>query len=143
MSKKPVEKVIMAFGTFDGLHPGHLNFFRQARALAAKALLVISVARDRNVLRIKGKRPVLDENKRLTLVKSTGLPDKVVLGGLSNHLAHILKVRPDIIALGYDQRDYVKNLKSDLKKKGLAVRVVRLKSYKAHVYKNALLRPRK
>lgn len=143
MSKKPVEKKIMIFGTFDGLHPGHLDFFRQARALAQEVFLIVSVARDRNVKRIKGQPPVLNEKKRAALIKKTGVPGKVVLGGLSDHLAHILKERPDIIALGYDQKNYVKNLQSDLNKKNLHVRVVRLKPYKAHIYKNALLRPRK
>ncbi|KKU49615.1 MAG: FAD synthase [Parcubacteria group bacterium GW2011_GWA1_47_10] len=150
MSKKLVEKIdrqrrvkIMVFGTFDGLHPGHLDFFRQARDLAARSLLTVSVARDGNVKRIKGRRPVLTEKKRAALLKKTNAADRVILGGLTNHLAHILKARPDIIALGYDQRDYVKNLKKDLKEKGLTVKIVRLKPYKEKIYKNALLRPRK
>jgi FAD synthetase len=143
MSKKPGEKKIMTFGTFDGLHPGHLDFFRQARGLAPRAFLVVSVARDRNVLRIKGRRPVLNEKKRVALLKKPHLLDKVVLGGLADHIAHILKERPDIIALGYDQKDYVKNLRTDLKKKGLRVKVVRLRPYKEKIYKNTLLRPRR
>ena len=48
--------------------------------------------------------------------------------------------RPDIIALGYDQKEYVKNLKKDLKNKGISVKVVRLKPYKEKVYKNHLLK---
>ena len=143
MSKKPVEKIIMVFGTFDGLHPGHLDFFRQARNLAQSSALIISVARDWNVKRIKGKQPVLNEKKRVALLKKNNVADRVVLGGLTNHLAHILKARPDIVALGYDQKDYVKNLKKDLKTKGLTVKIVRLKPYKEKIYKNALLRPRK
>ena len=143
MSKKPVEKIIMAFGTFDGLHPGHLDFFRQARNLAQNSALIISVARDWNVKRIKGKQPVLNEKKRVALLQKNNVADRVVLGGLTNHLAHILKARPDIVALGYDQKDYVKNLKKDLKTKGLTVKIVRLKPYKEKIYKNALLRPRK
>ena len=143
MSKKPVEKIIMAFGTFDGLHPGHLDFFRQARNLAQNSALIISVARDWNVKRIKGKQPVLNEKKRVALLQKNNVADRVVLGGRTNHLAHILKARPDIIALGYDQKDYVKNLKNDLKKKGLYVKIVRLKPCKEKIYKNALLRPRK
>lgn len=147
MSKKTgenkISKKIMVFGTFDGLHSGHLDFFRQARNLAPKAFLIVSVARNRNVLRIKGRLPILNERKRVMLVKKTNVPDKVVLGGLTNYLTHILKERPDIIALGYDQKDYVKNLKQDLARRNFAVKITRLKPYKENIYKNALLRPRK
>jgi len=66
MSKKTVEKIIrrrrtkiMVFGTFDGLHKGHLNFFWQARKLAVDSFLVVSIARDKNVIKIKGKSPLL------------------------------------------------------------------------------------
>ena len=130
----------MVFGTFDGLHPGHINFFKQARDLASSGLLIISVARDRNVLRIKGGLPILREKQRMALLKKTKLADRVVLAGLKNHLSHITQARPDIIALGYDQKDYVKNLKKDLKSKNFSVRIVRLKPYKEKIYKNALLK---
>jgi len=131
---------IMVFGTFDSLHQGHLDFFRQARKLSKKSYLIVSVARDRNVIKIKGKRPVLNEKERIILIGNCLLVDKAVTSGVKNHIPHIIKERPDIIALGYDQKAYVKNLKKDLKNKGLIVKVVRLKPYKKHVYKNHLLR---
>lgn len=131
---------IMSFGTFDGLHKGHLNFFKQARSLAKNPFLIVSVARDRNVEKIKGKLPVLNEKKRLLLLKKVKLVDRAVLSGLKNHIPHILKERPSIIALGYDQKSYVKNLKKDLMSKGLVVDVVRLKPYKEKIFKNHLLR---
>lgn len=130
----------MAFGTFDGLHEGHLNFFKQARQLAQKTFLIVSVARDKNVKKIKGKFPVLSEKKRATLVKKCKLVDKVVLSGIKNHLPHIIKENPDIIALGYDQKTYVKNLKKDLKNKGIMVKIARLKPYQEKIYKNNLLK---
>ena len=136
--KKNPEK-IMVFGVFDELHPGHLNFFRQARALARRPCLVVSVARDRNVIRLKGRRPNLGEKKRMGLLKKCKLADKVVLSGEKNHLSHILKVKPEIIALGYDQKAYVRNLKKDLKNKGLLVKLIRLKPYKEKIYKSSLL----
>jgi len=143
MDAKKNKSRIMIFGTFDGVHKGHLNLFKQARNLAKNPHLVVSIARDKNVLQIKGRLPYLGEKRRLALVKKTKLADKIVLGGIKNHLPHILKERPDIIALGYDQRDYIKNLKSDLKKRGLAVKITRLKPYKEKIYKNHLLRGKK
>jgi FAD synthetase len=130
---------IMVFGTFDGLHKGHLFFFKQARKLSGKSFLIVSIARDKNVWKIKGRSPRLSERLRMRLVKKNKLVDKVVLSGAKNHLPHILKERPDVIALGYDQKAYVKNLKSDLVSRGLKVRVVRIKPYREKIYKNQLL----
>lgn len=131
---------VMVFGTFDGVHPGHLNFFNQAKKKDKNSFLVVSIARDKNVLKIKGKLPFYTEKQRTDLVKKTGLVNKVILGGVDNYLAHILRENPNIICLGYDQKAYVKNLKEDLKKSDISVKIVRLKPYKKHIYKNHLLR---
>lgn len=134
---------IMVFGTFDGLHPGHLNLFKQAKNLSKNGFLIVSIARDSNVFKIKGRKTRLSEKSRVELVKNSKIVDKVVLSGVKNHLPHILKEGPEIIALGYDQKAYVKNLKKDLKQAGLLVKIVRLKPYKEKIYKNTLLRKHK
>jgi FAD synthetase len=140
MSRKNMETRIMVFGTFDGLHPGHLNFFKQAKKLATRPFLVASIARDKNVFKIKKEFPTLNERQRVSLLKKCKLINKVILSGVKNHIPHIVKERPGIIALGYDQRNYIKNLKNDLKKKGLHVKIIRLKPYKEKIYKNRLLK---
>ena len=129
----------MIFGTFDGLHKGHLSFFKQARNFTKNSFLIVSIARDRNVRKIKGRFPVLNEKKRMILVKKCGLADKVVLSGLKNHIPHIVKESPDIIALGYDQKAYIKNLRKSLKNKGISVKIVRLEPYGERTYKNHLI----
>jgi len=131
---------IMVFGTFDGVHKGHLNFFKQARKLVKNPFLIVSVARDINVEKIKGEKPEFREVKRMKLVKETKLTDKVILASKDKYLSNILKEKPDIIALGYDQKAYVVELKKDLKNKGILIKIVRLKSYKKHIYKNHLLK---
>jgi len=140
MSKKAVEKKIMVFGTFDGIHKGHLNFFKQARRLAPNPYLIVSIARDKNVWKIKGKYPRKNEAERVVLAGKGNLVDKAVLGGVKNHIPHIVKEKPGIIALGYDQEAYIKNLKKELKSKGIRVKIVRLKPYKEKIYKNHLLK---
>lgn len=137
---KKTDIKIMVFGTFDGLHLGHLNFMKQARKLGKNPYLVASIARDKNVFKIKKVLPRLNEKKRFNLVKKSKLVDEVVLAGVKNYISHIKKVRPDFIALGYDQYAYVKTLKKDLQDAGLATKVVRMKPYKEKIYKNSLLR---
>jgi len=134
---------IMVFGTFDGLHKGHIDFFKQARAKSKTPFLIVSIARDINVEKIKGKAPQNKEARRLVLVKRNKLVDKVVLSGKTEYLPHIIKEKPDIIALGYDQKYYVRNLKKDLKNRGLNTRIIRLKPYKESIYKNSLLKKNK
>ncbi len=131
---------IMVFGTFDVLHKGHLNFLKQARALAKNPYLIVSIARDANVKKIKGQRPALNQHQRLDNVKKCGLAEKCVLGGLKDYLPHILKEQPSVIALGYDQTAYVDNLKRDLGKAGLRLKIRRLKAFKPRVHKSSLLK---
>lgn len=140
MPEKKRQTKIMVFGTFDGLHKGHLNFFKQAKSLMKDSFLIVSIARDKNVNKIKGRPSFLNEKKRFLLVRNCSLVDKVVLSGIKDHLSHIIKENPDIVALGYDQKAYVKNLKKDLKNKGILVKIVRLKPYKKEIYKNHLLK---
>lgn len=130
----------MVFGTFDGLHLGHLNMFEQARKLSKNTYLIVSIARDVNVFKIKGHKTSFNEFERLNFIKKNKLADKVVLAGKTNYLPHILKEKPDIIALGYDQNAYVEDLKKDLKKMGSDIKIIRLKPYKKNVYKTHLLR---
>lgn len=139
--KKSITTILM-FGTFDMVHPGHLHMFSQARKLAKKgtdAFLIVSIARDKNVKRIKGKLPRLNERKRLLQIKAVPEVDKAQLGALGDYLAPIVKINPDVIALGYDQKAYVRGLKTALKAKGISPRIIRLKPHKPKIYKTSLL----
>ena len=133
----------MVFGTFDGVHKGHLNFFKQAKNFIKNSFLIVSIARDKNVQKIKRQSPIFNEMERMSLVRKVKIVDKVVLSGSKNHIPHIIKEEPDIIALGYDQRAYVKSLKEDLQNKGLLVKIIRLKPFKEDIYKNHLLKKNK
>jgi FAD synthetase len=131
---------VMVFGTFDVIHPGHEDFFRQARALAPDAYLIVSVARDAAAARIKGFSPKHSEEERREALEKHTLVDEAILGDAEGYTAHITAAKPDIIALGYDQEgEYVRNLVHDLQGAGLSAKIVRLSSFRPEVYKTSKL----
>lgn len=130
----------MVFGTFDALHKGHLNFFKQALNLAKNPFLIVSVARDVNVKKVKGRLPRNSERQRLRALKKIAWINKPVLGNTKKYLSHIAKERPEIIALGYDQGEFIKNLRLRLKKTGLTPKIIRLKPYRPEIYKSSKIK---
>ncbi len=130
----------MVFGTFDMIHAGHEDLFRQARALAPDPYLIVSVARDVVAERIKGFRPRHSEEERRNMVAAHELVDEAVLGDAEGYIGHIRANMPDIIALGYDQGgEYVENLEKDLRAAGMEPRIVRLSAFRPEVYKTSKL----
>jgi FAD synthetase len=132
-----MDKRVVCAGTFDYLHQGHIDFLSQAKALGDE--LVVIVARDETVKRIKGFLPAHNEVLRMNRIKETGIPDAVVLGNLKEDLFHILEeLKPDIIALGYDQR-----VSEEIVQKRCPVcTVIRLVSYHPEKFKSSLYRNR-
>ncbi len=132
---------VMVFGTFDMIHPGHEQLFRQARALADNPHLIVSVARDKNVERIKGFAPHKSDRERRNMLMKNYLVDEAILGDEVGYLEHIKRIAPDIIALGYDQEgEYVATLESDLRKAGLQTALIRLEAHEPETYKTSKLR---
>lgn len=115
---------VLATGTFDILHPGHLVYLEEAKKLGDE--LVVIVARDINV---KHKpKPVLPEEQRLRMVSSLSMVDKAMLGSEKDIFEFLYSLKPDIIAIGYDQHFKAESLKKDLESRGLKGNVVRIKT---------------
>jgi len=133
-----MKKVLVA-GTFDILHPGHLNFLKQAKKRGD--FLVVVIARDKTVKKIKGKKPKNNERLRLANLKKEKVANQVILGHKNDKLKLIEKIKLDIICLGYDQKISIKKLKADLKKRDLSPRLIRLKSFHPRRYKSSLMKP--
>lgn len=117
--------------------------FEQARALVkppAEPYLIVSLARDKNVVRIKGRLPQSNDKQRLAKIKALSEVDKAVLGAIGDHIPAIVRLRPDIIALGYDQRAYVQGLRAQLKAAGINPKIVRLKPHQPDKYKTSIIR---
>lgn len=128
------KKRVVCAGTFDHLHPGHIDFLRQAKALGDE--LVVIVARDENVEKIKGIKPESEDYRKVNLEKS-GIPDRVVLGNLGvNPLSILSELLPDVVALGYDQRVSGEDIKAILP----GCEVVRLKPFHPDLFKSSLYR---
>ncbi|ADD08556.1 adenylyltransferase/cytidyltransferase family protein [Candidatus Aciduliprofundum boonei] len=117
---------VMATGVFDILHPGHVLFLREARKLGDE--LVVVVARDSTVERLKHK-PIMNEDIRRFMVESLKPVDRAVLGHKDDMYKTVEDVRPDIIVLGYDQKFDEKEIEEECRKRGIKVKVVRLKKY--------------
>lgn len=131
-------KKIMIFGTFDILHYGHLQLFRRAKRRGDRLIAV--VARDANVLKVKGARAFHTEQERKAFLDHIDYIDQAVLGNMDDVYQVIKKIKPDVICLGYDQRVFVENLKEKLKEFQLNAKIVRLKPYKADAYKTSKIK---
>lgn len=131
---------IVVFGTFDMVHAGHEDLFRQARAQAPEPYLIVSIATDKNVERIKGKKPRHSQDERREAVAADPLVDEAVIGDEDGYISHIAELRPDIIALGYDQEgEYVDSLENDLTKAGIGAKVTRLRAFEPDRFKTSKL----
>ena len=131
-------KKVLAFGCFDILHMGHYTYLKNAKKLGDR--LIVVVARDFTIRKFKKREPVLDEESRRRLVESLKFVDSAILGGKANKYDIIKKIRPSVIALGYDQKQDERILKKKLKEMGIKAKVVRIrKSFNPRQNKSSLL----
>ena len=138
-------KKVLVFGTFDGLHKGHLHLFSQARkfgdtsAGSGQVYLVVVVARDVTVKKVKNHAPKFSEQERLKIVYNCKLVDDAQLGNLKSYYKKIKEIKPQIICLGYDQVAFVDNLEKEIERIKMKIEIVRLKPYQPKKYKSSLL----
>lgn len=131
-------KKVLVFGAFDGLHEGHVEFFKQAKKHGTH--LTVVVGRDSTVARVKNHSPKYSEQERLEQVKKHELVDEARLGNEGNDPYNIiLEIGPAVICLGYDQIHFVGKLADRLHKWGLNIEIKRMKPHKPKQYKSSLL----
>ncbi len=121
-------KLVLASGTFDLLHLGHVRYLEEAKKAGGQnAELVVIVARDSTVETRRGTRPIVPENQRRALVDSLEVVDDAILGYEEFDVGKVVeKIKPDVIALGYDQEEIEKTVSDFIKQKGLEIKVVRV-----------------
>ncbi len=127
-SNKRKPKIVLASGVVDLLHLGHVRFLEEAKKAGGRnAELLVIVARDKTVEKTKGRKPIMPESQRQALVESLKVVDEAVLGLEDFDIGDVIdKVRPDIIALGYDQREMELRVREYIRKHDLAIKTIRV-----------------
>jgi cytidyltransferase-like protein len=131
-------KVVFIGGGFEVIHGGHLYTISKAKSLGD--ILVAAVARDRTIRERKKREPILDENQRVALLSSLRQVDAAILGVEGNIYDTLEKVKPDVVALGYDQYHMESEIEEEGKARGIRLKVVRLDSPNPSLKTSALLR---
>ena len=120
---------VMATGTFDILHPGHGLYLKKAKQLGGEnSKLIVVVARDSTV-HAKKRVPIVNENQRLEMVKLLKIVDEAYLGHKTDMFKIVAETKPDIIAIGPDQKFDIEHIKNQLKKRNLSSKVLRVENY--------------
>ena len=120
---------VMATGVFDILHLGHLYFLKEAKKLGDE--LIVVVATDKTAEKLK-HNPITSQDMRVQLVGELKPVDKAVLGYEDDRYKIVKELKPDIIALGFDQKHDEEIIKKDLKELGMDIKVVRLEPFVDH-----------
>ncbi len=121
-------KRVLAAGKFDILHLGHLAYLEQAKKIAGnQGRLIVVIALDKTIEKERGAPPVFPQDQRRRLVESLGMVDEAVLGyDTLDHTLIVQDIRPDVIALGYDQKTDIPALEREFKENGMNTKIVRL-----------------
>ncbi len=112
--KPYTKKRVFVAGTFEIIHPGHLELLRYASSLGEVHVIV---ARDSTVMKVKGRKPIVPEKARLEVIKSLKYVKEAYLGHPSDPLESVKRIKPDIIVLGPDQPFEEKELAASIEKR--------------------------
>ena len=120
------KKIVLAGGVFDIIHPGHIHTLTAAKALGD--VLVVAIATDKTAQKMKKMRPLHNQKLRCELVSSLSMVDEAIVGHEEDIFETVKEVKPDKIALGYDQIHQEKFISDGCKRINLDVEIVRLES---------------
>ena len=119
-------RIVLAGGVFDIIHPGHISTLNAAKALGD--VLVVVVATDNTAVKMKKRRPLHSQEQRKELVNSLKVVDLCLIGQENDIFKTVNLVKPQIIALGYDQVHQEQFITEGCKKIKLDAKVARLQS---------------
>ena len=119
-------RIVLAGGVFDIIHPGHIHTLNAAKLLGD--VLVVVVATDNTAVKMKKRTPIHSQEQRQELVNSLEVVDLCLIGQENDIFKTVNHVKPQIIALGYDQIHQERYITEGCKKIELNARVARLQS---------------
>ena len=119
-------RIVLAGGVFDIIHPGHIHTLNAAKLLGD--VLVVVVATDNTAVKMKKRTPIHSQEQRQELVNSLEVVDLCLIGQENDIFKTVNHVKPQIIALGYDQIHQEKYITEGCKKIKLNAKVARLQS---------------
>jgi FAD synthetase len=121
-------RVVLASGNFDLLHLGHVKYLEEAKKAGGEnTKLIVIVARDSTIKKMKGRQPVMPEDQRRSLVESLKVVDEAILGYEELDIGKVLeKIKPDIIAVGHDQQNIERTVQKALAEKKFNIKVVKI-----------------
>lgn len=127
---------VLAFGAFDGLHEGHAHFLGEAAALGDR--LVVALATDEAIRTLKQHEPRHTFDERREALRLMPPVEDIVASDASGKFSVIDDVRPDMIAIGYDQDELDTALRIWMANER-HVPVTRITSHEPERYKSSLL----
>lgn len=119
-------RIVLAGGVFDIIHPGHIHTLNAAKLLGD--VLVVVVATDNTAVKMKKRTPIHSQEQRQELVNSLEVVDLCLIGQENDIFKTVNHVKPQIIALGYDQIHQEGYITEGCKKIKLNAKVARLQS---------------
>jgi FAD synthetase len=108
-------RTVIAQGTFDILHPGHVHYLEEAAAMGDE--LIVIVARSANV--DHKAAPICPATQRRDVVGALAAVDEAVLGHETDIFVPIEEIDPDVIALGHDQHHDDEAIAAELERRGI------------------------
>ena len=123
-----MRKTVLTSGVFDLLHYGHIRLLEEAKKIGGpNSKLVVIVARDETIRKLKGKSPVTPEDQRRAVLEALKVVDEALLGYEDINMAKVIDlIKPDIIAVGYDQKNIENMAKQTIKNQNLDIQIHRL-----------------
>lgn len=129
-------KIVLVFGSFDGIHPGHKAMLKEARRHGDR--LIAAVAPDNVIERLKGRFPQQLFEERCDALTATGLVDQITASDKTEGMYNVItRIKPDVVAFGYDQDALRENFLKFLEKTGKQVKVVTLSPFEPEKYKSS------